>query len=201
MTCWSRIYQSYHYHEGSRASCFVMRLDFKRRLTSFTIVTARNEVGARLCFHRRVWFCSQGGLPQCMLGYHPPPPGSRPPQSRTPGAGTPPSRHPSKQAPLQSKHPPSRHPPPEQAPPPPAQSMLGDTVNARAVRILLECNLVYLHFSKAWCYMKRISDKCVVETNSELCSCCTFQSVGLSVAWKFLPWSSHVDFPVAFAEF
>ena len=27
-------------------------------------------------------------------------------------------------------------------PPPPAQNMLGDTVNARAVRILLECNLV-----------------------------------------------------------
>ena len=37
-----------------------------------------------------------GGLPQCMVGYHPPP----------------------------------------------VQSMLGDTVNARAVRILLECNLV-----------------------------------------------------------
>ena len=34
-----------------------------------------------------------------------------------------------------SRHPQSRHPPP-------AKSMLGDTVNARAVRILLECNLV-----------------------------------------------------------
>ena len=48
-------------------------------------------------------------------------------------------------------------PPPEQTPPgadspgadtppgadiPPTQSMMGDTVNARAVRILLECNLV-----------------------------------------------------------
>ena len=36
-------------------------------------------------------------------------------------------------------------PPPEQPPPgagPPLQSMLGDTVNARTVRILLECNLV-----------------------------------------------------------
>ena len=31
---------------------------------------------------------------------------------------------------------------PPQPPTPPAQSMLGDTVNARAVRILLECNLV-----------------------------------------------------------
>ena len=34
--------------------------------------------------------------------------------------------------------------PREQTPPPsPQQSMLGDTVNARAVRILLECNLVF----------------------------------------------------------
>ena len=48
-----------------------------------------------------------GGLPQCMLGYHPPGPDT-PPQEQTP----------------------------------PAQSMLGDTVNTRAVRILLECNLV-----------------------------------------------------------
>ena len=48
------------------------------------LFTARNEVGARLCFHRRVWFCSQGGcLPQCMLGY---PPGTDPPPPR--------SRHP-----------------------------------------------------------------------------------------------------------
>ena len=76
------------------------------------IFTARNEVEARLYFHRRVWFCSQGGLPQCMLG-HPP------------GADTPPDQAP---------------PSPKQTPP--AQSMLGDTVNARAVRILLECNLV-----------------------------------------------------------
>ena len=44
-------------------------------------------------------FCSRGeGLPQCMLGYHPPP----------------------------------------------EQSMLGDTVNERAVRILLECILVII---------------------------------------------------------
>ena len=34
----------------------------------------------------------------------------------------------------------SRHP--REQTPPPAQSMLGDMVNARAVRILLECNLV-----------------------------------------------------------
>ena len=55
-------------------------------------------------------FCSQGGgLPQCMLGYHPP----------------------WKQAPSQSRH-------------PPAQCMLGDTVNKRAVCILLECNIFFV---------------------------------------------------------
>ena len=43
-----------------------------------------------------------------------------------PRAGTP-----QEQAPPKSRH------------PPPAQSMLGDTVNARVVRILLECKLVY----------------------------------------------------------
>ena len=54
----------------------------------------------------------RGGLPQCMLGI-------QPPQEQTP--------------------PGTRHPP---GPDPPAQSMLGDMVKARAVCILLECNLV-----------------------------------------------------------
>ena len=32
-------------------------------------VTARNEVGARLCFYMCVWFCSQGGvIPACIAG-------------------------------------------------------------------------------------------------------------------------------------
>ena len=44
-----------------------------------------------------------------------------------------------------SRHPRDQSPPPtqEQAPPPTAQCMLGDTVNRRAVCILLECNLVW----------------------------------------------------------
>ena len=33
--------------------------------SSWCLITARNEVGARLCFHRRVWFCSQGGMHGC----------------------------------------------------------------------------------------------------------------------------------------
>ena len=144
------------------------------------LITARNEVGAKLCFHRRVWFCSRGWggcLPQCILGYTPlgaDTPGSRHPPEQT----HPRSRHPSKQTAPQSRHPPcSRHPwehppqsrhPPEHTPPgahtprsthppgappgahTPLQSMLGDTVNARAVRILLECNLVFLQFPIFW---------------------------------------------------
>ena len=54
-------------------------------------------------------------------------------QAHPPGAGNPPG---------------TRHPP-DQAPP--EQSMLGDTVNERAVRILLECNLVLKRFS---CYLE-----------------------------------------------
>ena len=75
-----------------------------------------------------------GGSASVHAGIHPPP-RSRPPRSRHP--------------PPREQAPPSRHPmgggtpPPwDQAhPPPPEHSMLGDTVNVRAVRILLECNL------------------------------------------------------------
>ena len=90
------------------------------------------------------------------------PPGSRhPPEQTPPWEHTPPrSRHtptpeqtppgadtPQEHTPLQQTPPGADTPPPEQTPsrsrhPPQAQSMLGDTVNARAIRILLECNLV-----------------------------------------------------------
>ena len=68
-----------------------------------------------------------GGLPQCMLGYHPQTMHLPPPLDQVPplGADTPRADTPHRET-----------------PPPPAQSMLGDTVNAQAVRILLECNLV-----------------------------------------------------------
>ena len=78
-----------------------------------------------------------GGLPHCMLGY----------TSSGPEAGTP---HDQRQVPPRTR---GRYPPgpeagtpPEQTPlgaEPPSQCMLGDTGNKRAVRILLECNLVY----------------------------------------------------------
>ena len=63
------------------------------------------------------------------------PPGTRPPWEEThPGRRPPWTRHP----PHQTRNPPGADPHP------PAQSMLGDMVNARAVRILLECNLACL---------------------------------------------------------
>ena len=36
------------------------------------LVTARNEVGVRLYFHRHVWFCSQWGVPGPGCGVHGP---------------------------------------------------------------------------------------------------------------------------------
>ena len=33
------------------------------------LITARKEVGARLCFYRRLWFCPRGGVPDQV---HPP---------------------------------------------------------------------------------------------------------------------------------
>ena len=56
------------------------------------------------------------------------------PQSDTPLDQTPPSRHPLDQTPPGAD--------------PPKRSMLGDTVNARSVRILLECKLVFIYCLK-----------------------------------------------------
>ena len=75
-----------------------------------------------------------GCLPQCMLGYTPRTRG-RPLWEQTPPR---PEADPTPQA-----HPPGSRHPLEQTPTyPPAQCMLGDTGNKRAVRILLECILV-----------------------------------------------------------
>ena len=60
------------------------------------------------------------------------PPGPGTPQDQAPPLGT--RHHPQEQTPPGADTPQSRHPP--------EQCMLGDTVNKRAVCILLECNLV-----------------------------------------------------------
>ena len=91
-------------------------------------VVCEGCVSTRVCQS----FSSQGvGLPQCMRGYNP-------------GADTP-AR---KQTPPQSRPPGSRHSP--GADTPPVQSMLGDMVNAQAVRIILECNLVAICYQSSF---------------------------------------------------
>ena len=112
-----------------------------------------------------------GCLPQCMLGYAPQeqtPPGADTPCSRHPleadtpradtplpsplGADTTLSRHPPRRpggrhppgadTPLGADTPPQEQTPWSRHPNRPPQSMLGYMVNAWAVHILLECNLV-----------------------------------------------------------
>ena len=93
-----------------------------------SIFTARNEVGARLCFYRCVWFCSQGGGEY--LTRYPPGPGTPPGTRHThppwdqvhPGTRyTPPG---TRYTPLDQVHPPrtrytpqARYPPDQVHPP------------------------------------------------------------------------------------
>ena len=86
---------------------------------------------------------------------HPPGPGTpprpgNPPQPGTPpGPGTPPqdqAHPPGPGKPPRIRHTPKTRYTPQTRYTHPAQSMLGDTVNARAVRILLECILVCFVF-------------------------------------------------------
>ena len=95
-----------------------------------------------------------GGSASVHAGIPPPPPGTRhPPGPGTPRDQTPPSGPgtplpPGAGTPREQTHP----LPSDQAPPDQAQSMLGDTVNARTVRILLECNLVLYLFNASRCF-------------------------------------------------
>ena len=127
--------------------------------SSTRLITGRNEVIIYLLFiflHLFVILFTGGGLPQYMLGYHPPgadtPPGSRPPpQEQTPPSG---SRHPP------SRHPPrTRHTPPGPDTPPPG-SRLQHTIYERPVRILLECILVCkCLFTQKMCRWRKLQAK------------------------------------------
>ena len=120
----------------SRRCFYVFQMVAISKLRDFMrnckIITARNEGGGRLYkFSQACVILFTGGgvcLSACWDTTHP----ADPPRADTPREQTPPW---------------SRHPPGADthlgADPPPAQSMLGDTVNARALRILLECNLVF----------------------------------------------------------
>ena len=88
-----------------------------------SVITARNEVGARLCFYMCLWFCSQAGgegvCPSACWDTHPPE--QTPPRSRHPplGADTPwpGSRHPPAAGTPWEQTPPGADIPPEQTPP------------------------------------------------------------------------------------
>ena len=82
-------------NEVSGRQCFYTCISFRSppHTPDHTRHYYRNEVGARLYFHRRVWFCSQGGV--CLSAYWDTPlrPGTPPgPGTHTP---TPWTRHPS----------------------------------------------------------------------------------------------------------
>ena len=104
---------------------------------AFFLLPANEVWGSVIFLHLSVILFTAGVCLSACWDTHPP--GSRHPWSRHP---PPRSRHPPwEQTPLeQTPSPRSRHPP--MGADPPAQCMLGDTVNKRAVCILLECNLV-----------------------------------------------------------
>ena len=82
------------------------------------IFTVRNEVSKVMFLHLSVILSTGRGLPQCMLGYHPP--GANPPKSRhpPPGPGNPPGADPPGQTPPRDQALPSpEQTPPEQTPP------------------------------------------------------------------------------------
>ena len=67
-------------------------------LQCFLVITAHKRSLRRLCFYGCLSFCPQGGLPQCMLGYHTPW-GADPPGPDTPHP------NPLNQAPPKAVHP------------------------------------------------------------------------------------------------
>ena len=72
------------HHPGQPPPPDTGKLQFNCRNTFLTCLyfnfTARNEVGARIYFHRHLWFCSQGGSASVHAGILPPPgPGRYPP--------------------------------------------------------------------------------------------------------------------------
>ena len=82
---------------------------------SENLITVRNEVAKVMFLHLSVILFT-GGLPQCMVGYHPPgtdtPPGGDTPLDHTPLDQAPPDQTP------QTRHLPDQAPPLDQAPPP-----------------------------------------------------------------------------------
>ena len=82
-------------------------------------ITVRNEVGKVFFLHLSVILSTgEEGLPQCMLGYHHPPPGPGTPQSRDPPWDqVPPEQTPPRTSPPGADPTPLGPGPPEQTPP------------------------------------------------------------------------------------
>ena len=113
---------------------------------NFFLFTARKRSLRRLCFYTclSVILFTGGEVPGQVH-----PPGRYTPLGRytPPRAGTPPDRYPPWAGTLPwQAHPQGRYTP-WQIHQPPEQCMLGDTGNKRAVRILLECILVFINFT------------------------------------------------------
>ena len=149
-----------HWHQCSDQSSDTTGTGYNER-----IFTGRNEVLAKVIFlHLSVILFTGGGTwPGTPLGRYTPLPGRYTPwQVHPPGqvhpsgqvhpppgqvhplAGTPPwaGTPPLAGTPPGQVHPPGRYTPRAGPPPPPGNSRLGNTVNVRPVRILLECILV-----------------------------------------------------------
>ena len=138
------------------------------------IFTGRNEVVAKVIFWYLFVILFTGGLPQCMLGYHPPGsmhpllgsthplPGSTHPSGSTPlrEAHIPPRPRKHSSPPPGSTHSPRKHAPPGKHAPP--RSRLWQTVNERPVCIVLECILV------PWYYQWHPTTFCQVRSDTLL---------------------------------
>ena len=123
--------------EAKAAESFQIRVDGSGFFHSLFLPPA-TKLGQGNVFTGVCESVHRGGVPDTPPGPGTPSPWDQvPPEPGTPpGPGTPPR---------DQVHPPPRdqvHTHQDQVHPPPPQSMLRDTVNTRAVRILLECNLV-----------------------------------------------------------
>ena len=110
---------------------------------TFVLLPPANEVCEGYLFRSVCQsFCSQEGSASVHAGVHPP--AADTPWEQTPHNQAPPgSRIFSRPGtPPRGRHHPLEKTPPPRADTPPAQCMLGYTVNKRAVRILVECNFV-----------------------------------------------------------
>ena len=114
-------WRSYSQYCAVSVICSVQQYNRARQINKFIFLPAATKLGQGNIFTSVCQeFCPQGGgggyLPQCMLGYTPPPRPGRPPGSRHPPPG------PGRPYPLTRQTPPqTRQTPPDQADTPPGK--------------------------------------------------------------------------------